>query len=61
MTSKCVCAYLALNLDIVRDELDVSSYYMVPTAKQVLGECTSAVSNCSASHVAVQHTCGAHT
>lgn len=38
-------AYLALNLDVIRDELDVSCYDVVPAAKQVLGERTGAISN----------------
>ena len=38
-------AYLTLNLDVVRDELDVPCYNMVPAAEQVLGECTGAVSD----------------
>lgn len=41
----CASAYLTLNLDVVRDELDISCYYVVPAAKQVLGECTGAVSD----------------
>ena len=40
--------YLALDLDVVLNELDVSCYNMVPAAKQVLGESTSAISNCPA-------------
>lgn len=38
-------AYLALNLDVIRDEFDVSCYDVVPAAKQVLGEGTGVVSN----------------
>ena len=38
-------AYLALKFDVVRDELDVSCYNLVSTAKQVLGELTGAISN----------------
>ena len=55
MTRHCIGAYLALNLDVIRDELDISSYYVVPTAKQVLGERTGAVSNCPAGSVARRH------
>lgn len=61
MASKGVYAYLALNLDVIRDELDISSYYMVPTAKQVLGKCTGAISNCPAGRVALQQASRAHT
>ncbi len=37
--------YLALNLDVIRDVLHVSSYPLVSASKQVLGECASAISN----------------
>lgn len=38
-------AYLAFNLDVIRDELDISCYNVVPATKQVLGEGTGVVSN----------------
>ena len=37
--------YLALNLDVIRDVLHVSSYPLVSASKQVFGECASAVSD----------------
>ena len=37
--------YLALNLDVIRDELHVSCYPLVSASKQVFGECASAISD----------------
>ncbi len=43
--------YLTLNLDVIRNELDVSRNNVVTASKQVLWECTRTIGNCPAENV----------
>ena len=48
--------HLALNLDVIRNKFDVSSYNVVAASKQVLGKGAGSISNSPAGrHILLQH------